>query len=100
LFNIDNYVLLCLCYNVPRGSAREIFNDVTVFDLITDDITSFESQFPHCNFIICGDFNSIGGVKPDYVKNKSMHLNDLMPDKYTKDLPLPIQNQDKVVNTN
>jgi len=32
---------------------------------------SFESQLPHCSFIIGGDFKSRVGVKPDYVENES-----------------------------
>ena len=31
LFNLEDDIYMCLCYNTPIGSSREIFNDKNIF---------------------------------------------------------------------
>ena len=63
LFNLDSDGYVCLCYNMPIGSIREIFNDKNIYDMILDDMVEFEAETDNkCNFLICGDLNAHRGI--------------------------------------
>ena len=73
--------------------------DQSVFDIIANDILSFENQFEYkCEFIVAGDFNCRVAERPDYVENENEFINDLLPDGYVSDDILPRKSQDKTVN--
>ena len=57
-FGLKNDLFLCLCYNIPSGSSREVFSESNVFDLILDDMSLFENKYEQCNFLITGDLNA------------------------------------------
>jgi len=62
---------------------------------------NFQRNFNNnCEFIVCGDFNSRIGSKPDYVENDDLQRFDLLPDDYVVDIILPRTSQDKNVNEN
>ena len=99
LFNLDGDVYICLCYNTPQGSSREIFNDKNIFDIIQDDMVEFEEESANtCNFIICGDLNARIGEYPDYVEYDNLELLDILPDDYVVDTPIPRSSEDKTCN--
>ena len=64
-----NDLFLCLCYNIPSGSSREVFSESNVFDLILDYIFLFENTYGQCNLVITGDFNARVGTQPDIVEH-------------------------------
>ena len=83
LFNFDNDVYVCLCYNTPIGSSREIFNDKNIFDMIVDDMVEFEAGTDNkCIFLIWGDLNARTGGLPDYVEYDNLNFLDISPDDY------------------
>ena len=99
-FNIINDYHLCLCYNVPAGSTREVMVDTNIFDRVTLHIVKLKSiSDGDCKFLICGDFNAMTGDLKDYVSDDdSRHIYPL-PEDYTADEQLPRKNKDTVVNS-
>ena len=76
-----------------------MFADQSVFDIIANDILSFENLFENkCEFIVAVDFNCRVAERPDYVENENEFINDLLPDGYVSDDILPRKSQDKTVN--
>ena len=52
-------VLVCLCYNIPNGSARKMFVTKNVFDIIADDMFHYQNEFiNNCDFLVTGEFNA------------------------------------------
>lgn len=101
LFDFDEDIVLCLCYNVPTGSSREVFDDQSIFDSITDDMLFFQNRFgDKCQFVISGDLNARVGKLHDYVENEFLHNLDLMPDDYIEDIAISRIFQDTTVNEN
>ena len=101
LFGLNDPLLLCLCYNVPSNSSREVFVQQNIFDLISDDIFYFENMFnTMCNFVIMGDMNSRVGSHLDYVENEYLINLNMLPDDYVADVPLKRTSQDKILNEN
>lgn len=45
LFDLDEHLILCLCYNVPTGSSRQALVNQSIFDCITEDLAFFESKY-------------------------------------------------------
>ena len=88
-FGLNDSLFLCLCYNIPTGSSREVFVQNNIFDIIADDMYYFENKFNNnCNFIVTGDMNSRVGTRADFVENEYLfHLN-LLPDDYIEDVYL------------
>ena len=86
---------------MPQGSSREMFVNESIFDLFLNNMIQFQCNFNNnCEFIVCGDFNSRIGNKPDYVENDGLHRFNLLPDDYVVDIILPRISQDKHVNEN
>ncbi|XP_053395382.1 uncharacterized protein LOC123523921 isoform X1 [Mercenaria mercenaria] len=101
LFELKYDVLLCLTYNIPQGSRREIFVDSNIYEMIADDMMYFENLYEHkCEFIISGDFNARVGEMADFVTNDNTHLSlhNLLPEDCVQDKFLPRKNMDKKVN--
>jgi hypothetical protein len=98
LFDFSEDVLLCLCYNIPAGSSRQLFVNENIFDKIVEDILFFNDKYTNCNFVITGDLNARIGLKPDYVENEYLCNLDFMPDDYVEDGILPRNSQDKTIN--
>ena len=86
LFNLDGDVYICLCYNTPQGSSREIFNDKNIFDNIQDDMVEFEAE------------SACIGEHPDYKEYDNLELLDILPDDYDVDTPIPRSSEDKTCN--
>ena len=69
-FYINNDYHLCLCYNVPAGSTREVMVDTNIFDRLTEHIVKLKSiSDEECKFLVCGDFNARTGDLQDYVSD-------------------------------
>lgn len=98
--SLENDLFVCLCYNTPANSSRENFNDQSIFDYITNDVTTFKAQHSNISFLVTGDFNSQVSNMNDYVINEFLHNLDMMPVDYSMDIPMPRASQDKVVNDN
>ena len=49
-----------------------------------------------CKVFVCGDFNARTGIQIDFVENDSDFINDLLPDEYEVDQPLPRFSEDRV----
>ena len=99
LFTSQDPVYMGLCYNTPEGSSREIYNDKSIFEMISDDIISFEEQVEgRCSVFVCGDLNARTGVRNDFVENDSDYIVDLLPDNYITDQALPRYSEDRVCN--
>jgi hypothetical protein len=98
IFDFSEDVLLCLCYNIPAGSSRQLFVNENIFDKIVEDILFFNDKYTNCNFVITGDLNARIGLKPDYVENEYLCNLDFMPDDYVEDGILPRNSQDKTIN--
>ena len=76
-----------------------MFADQSVFDIIANDILSFENLFENkCEFIVAVDCNCRVAERPDYVENVNEFINDLLPDGYVSDDILSRKSQDKTVN--
>ena len=99
--HVSNDYHLCLCYNVPAGSSREVMMDVNIFDRLTEHIIYLKTiSDEDCKFILCGDFNARTGDLKDFVSDDdSRHIYSL-PDDYTTDKHLPRKNKDTSVNSN
>ena len=99
VFNLEGDVYICLCYNTPINSSREIYNEKNIFDMIQDDMVEFEAHSAKtCNFVICGDFNARTAELPDYVEHDNLELLDILPDDYVVDTPIPRLSEDKTSN--
>ena len=100
-FNIINDYHLCLCYNVPAGSTRQVMVGTNIFDRLTEHIVKLKSiSDEDCKFLVCGDFNARTDDLQDYVSDDdSRHIYPL-PEDYTADEQLPRNNTDTVVNSN
>lgn len=62
----DEYLLLCVCYNIPTGSSRGVFVNRSVFDLISDDMYMLKNQYDSkWQFLLAGNFNARNGKKVD-----------------------------------
>ena len=92
-------LLLCLCYNIPTGSSREMFVNRSVFDTVTDDIYCYQSEYnDNCNFLLNGDFNARTGTRTDYVEHESLLNSGFLPDDYVQDQVLDRKSCDKNIN--
>ena len=95
---LANDVLLCVAYNVPKGSSREVFIDRNIFDIITNDMLYYENMYTDCQFVITGDFNARISNRYDFViDDDTLHVHSI-PDDYVQDVYLPRFSQDKNVN--
>jgi len=101
VFNSENDVFVCLLYNVPTGSAREVYDDENIYDSLVQDIVEFNAIYENkTSFIITGDFNSRTGNRNDFVNDEYLHNLNMLPDDYSIDVFLPRNSQDKIVNEN
>lgn len=102
VFDFENDVLLCIAYNVPTGSAREVFYNSSIFDVIADDVMEFNNVYENkCSFLITGDLNARVGKRKDFVTNDNLNfVESLLPDDYIPDITLDRNSQDNTVNEN
>ena len=99
LFDLNDDVFMGLCYNTPEGSSREVYDDKSIFDMILEDMVNFdEVSVSGCKVFVRGDFNARTGIRNDFVENDSDFINDLLPDDYEVDQPLPRFSEDRVCN--
>ena len=66
-YELANDVLLCVAYNAPKGSSREVFIDRNIFDIITNDMLYNENMYTYCKFVITGDLNARKANRYDFV---------------------------------
>lgn len=86
MVHFSEHIILCLCYNVPTGSSREMFNDQNIYDAIIDDMLYFQNMFgDNCQFMITGDLNSRIGKLHDFVEDEFLCNVNLMPEEYVED---------------
>ena len=64
-------VLLCLCYNIPFGSSREMFVNQHICELIVDDYL-FQYQYEN-------------KCRPDYMENDFLMDLDFLSNDYIED---------------
>ena len=67
--------------------------------MILEDTVNFdEVSLSECKVFVCEDFNARTGIRNDFVENDSDYINDLLPDDYEVDQPLPRFSEDRVCN--
>ena len=72
LFDLNDDILMGLCYNTPEGNSREVYDDKSIFDMILEDMVNFEEvSMSRCKVFVCGDFNARTGIRNDFVENDS-----------------------------
>lgn len=103
-FGFDKDLIVYLCYIVPSNSTRNAVVDRNVYDVILDDLVKIRSNYNEREicFMLLGDLNSRVGDLADFVHNDNVTLitQNLLPEDYTIDSPIPRKTQDLKTNAN
>lgn len=94
-FQFKEDVYLCCVYFWPDDSTAARLIDVDLFDLISNDIVSFEQLG---SVMLAGDWNARVGNKCDYVVCDTV-VPDIDDNEYHSDLPLARASQDIECNS-
>ena len=102
LFNNQEYIFICLCYNVPEGSSRQgLIDNIDIYDRIADHMVHIQNITNNrCAFLflVCGDFNARTSNFPDYVEDDTSEHIHALPDDHLADTPLGRVSEDKGFN--
>ena len=65
-FNVQNDMILCLCYIPPTNSSSQSHRENDAFDSLILDMAKFKDMYSDAIFLVCGDMNGRTGNAPDH----------------------------------
>lgn len=86
--SLNNDLYICFSYVIPDDSSRQSLVETNIFHRLLESVVLIETKSQNnCNLLICGDFNSLTSVNPDFViDDDSVHVSvlpdDCIPDNY------------------
>ena len=97
-FNVQNDMVLCVCYIPPTNSSSQSHRENDAFDSLILDMAKFKDTYRDAIFLVCCDMNGRTGNAPDHlVDDNSSYLR--LPDNYVEDTELWRVNEDHIINT-
>ena len=97
-FNVQNDMILCVCYIPPTNSSSQSHKENDAFDSLILDMAKFKDMYRDAIFLVCGDMNGRTGNAPDHLVNDNSSYLPL-PDNYVEDIELWRVNEDHIINT-